>query len=182
MVVLIMVLRDWACVASRCGPGVHGQCLRRAPPGGQGLMNRKAPRCGRAPRLTEVTRGGRGPRVPPRHTTRRTSVHRLLCCSAGAVTTATVPASSMNAAPSHDDCQDNVLPSAPPPPEVPKKPSTAPATLPGRPAHSLVRQRGKIPDLGATTAHRRAAAGIHNGGSPAAPPLPLHHSTLGPVT
>src|SRR5258708_11111294 len=78
----------------------------------------------------------------------------------------------MNAAPSHDDCQDNVLPSAPPPPEVPKKPSTAPATLPGRPAHSLVRQRGKIPDLGATTAHRRAAAGIQNGGS--ASPLPDH--------
>src|SRR5258708_26673943 len=84
----------------------------------------------------------------------------------------------MNAAPSHDDCQDNVLPSAPPPPEVPKKPSTAPATLPGRPAHSLVRQRGKIPDLGATTAHRRAAAGIQNGGSASAPPDPLHHSPL----
>src|SRR5258708_16217387 len=87
----------------------------------------------------------------------------------------------MNAAPSHDDCQDNVLPSAPPPPEVPKKPSTAPATLPGRPAHSLVRQRGKIPDLGATTAHRRAAAGIQNGGSAGALPYPPHPSALGSV-
>src|SRR5258708_9714349 len=87
----------------------------------------------------------------------------------------------MNAAPSHDDCQDNVLPSAPPPPEVPKKPSTAPATLPGRPAHSLVRQRGKIPDLGATTAHRRAAAGIQNGGSASPPPDHLHPPPLGLV-
>src|SRR5258708_29896659 len=112
MVVLIMVLRDFSCVASRCVPGVHGQCLRRAPPGGQGLMNRKAPRCSRAPRVTQVTPGRPGHRVPPRHTTRRTSVHRLLRCSVGAVTTATVPASSMNAAPSHDDCQDNILPSA----------------------------------------------------------------------
>src|SRR5258708_12135501 len=85
----------------------------------------------------------------------------------------------MNAAPSHDDCQDNVLPSAPPPPEVPKKPSTAPATLPGRPAHSLVRQRGKIPDLGATTAHRRAAAGIQNRGSAGPPPYPPPPSALG---